>query len=103
MHRDQAIGATLLAISIIIIIAYIYLMFFPPLAGADIILLKLTGTIAVAAIFAILAWIGYTLATTPPPKPIEEIEKEIEEELKKAETEAPEQKQTESQPKQKQP
>jgi len=27
-------------------------------------------------IFAILGWIGYTLATTSPPKPIEEIEKE---------------------------
>jgi hypothetical protein len=37
-----------------------------------------TGTVAVAGVFAILAWIGYTLATTPPPKPIEEIEKEIE-------------------------
>jgi predicted DNA-binding transcriptional regulator len=98
MHRDQAIGATLLAISILIIIAYIWLMFFPPLAGADIILLKLTGTIAVAAIFAILAWIGYTLATTPPPKPIEEIEKEIEEELKKAEAETAEKKQSESKP-----
>lgn len=35
----------------------------------------------------ILAWIGYTLATTPPPKPIEEIEKELEEELKKLEKE----------------
>ncbi|RSN70343.1 transcriptional regulator, partial [Candidatus Korarchaeum cryptofilum] len=34
-----------------------------------------------------LGWIGYTLATTPPPKPIEEIEKEIEEELKKIEEE----------------
>jgi predicted DNA-binding transcriptional regulator len=41
----------------------------------------------VAGVFGILAWIGYTLATTPPPKPIEEIEKEIEEELKKLESE----------------
>jgi predicted DNA-binding transcriptional regulator len=32
--------------------------------------------------------IGYTLATTPPPKPIEDIEKEIEEELKEVEGEA---------------
>jgi len=87
MHRDQAIGATLLIASVIVIIAYIWLVFFPPIAGADILLLKLTGTVAVAGIFAILAWIGYTLATTPPPKPIEEIEKEIEEELKKAEAE----------------
>jgi predicted DNA-binding transcriptional regulator len=43
--------------------------------------------VVVAAILTILAWIGYTLATTPPPKPIEEIEKEIGEELKKAEAE----------------
>ena len=88
MHRDQAIGVTLLIASVIVIIAYIWLVFFPPIAGADILLLKLTGTVAVAGVFAILAWIGYTLATTPPPKPIEEIEKEIEEELKKAEAEA---------------
>jgi predicted DNA-binding transcriptional regulator len=39
--------------------------------------------IAVAGLGGILAWIGYTLATTPPPKPIEEIEKEIEKELEK--------------------
>jgi len=42
----------------------------------------------VAAVLGILAWVGYALATTPPPKPIEEIEKEIEEELKKLEQEA---------------
>jgi len=28
-------------------------------------------------IFAIGAWMGWTMATTPPPKPIEEIETEI--------------------------
>jgi len=88
MNKDQVLGAVLMMASAIIIIAYIWLVFFPPLAGADIFLLKLTGAVAVAGIFAILAWIGYTLATTPPPKPIEEIEKEIEEEMKKAEAES---------------
>jgi predicted DNA-binding transcriptional regulator len=44
--------------------------------------------IAVAGLGGILAWIGYTLATTPPPKPIEEIEKEIEKELEKLGTAA---------------
>lgn len=96
MSRDQALGSLLLVISIIIIIAYTWLVFFPPMYGADIFLLKLTGTVAVAGVFAILGWIGYTLATTPPPKPIEEIEKEIEEELRKLETE--EQKTTEEKP-----
>jgi len=37
--------------------------------------------IAVVAVLGIVALIGYTLATTPPPKPIEEIEKEIQQEL----------------------
>jgi predicted DNA-binding transcriptional regulator len=84
MHKDQLIGSALLLASIIVIIIYIWLVFFPPLHGADIFILKLTGAVAVAGVFSILAWIGYTLATTPPPKPIEEIEKE----LKEAEGEA---------------
>ncbi|MEM4521495.1 MAG: transcriptional regulator [Candidatus Bathyarchaeia archaeon] len=83
MSRDQAIGLLLLGVSVIIIIAYIWLVFFPPMHGVDIFILKLTGSIAIAGVFAILGWIGYTLATTPPPKPIEEIEKEIEQELEK--------------------
>jgi predicted DNA-binding transcriptional regulator len=40
-------------------------------------LIQLTLMIAVAAVLGVVAWIGYTLATTPLPKPIEEIEKEI--------------------------
>jgi len=32
--------------------------------------------IAFTAILAIGAWIGWTMATTPPPKPIEEIQLE---------------------------
>jgi predicted DNA-binding transcriptional regulator len=47
--------------------------------------MKITIAIGVVALSSIVGWIGYTLATTPPPKPIEEIEKEIEEELKKLE------------------
>lgn len=84
MPSDKAIGGLLLIVSIIVIIAYGYLVF---MTDYSLILLKLTGFIAVAGVFGILAWIGYTLATTPPPKPIEEIEKEIEEELKKLESE----------------
>jgi predicted DNA-binding transcriptional regulator len=47
--------------------------------------MQITLFIAVAAVGLIVAWIGYTLATTPPPKPIEEIEKEIEKEMKEIE------------------
>lgn len=87
MGKDQVIGASLMVGSIAVIIVYIWLLFFPFMPGVDMSVLKLTGAIAVAAVFGILAWIGYTLATTPPPKPIEEIEKELEEELKKLEKE----------------
>ena len=68
------LGAVILVVSIVV---KVWLVFFPPIAGADLLLLKLTGSVAVAGVFGILAWIGYALATTSPPKPIEEIEKEI--------------------------
>lgn len=80
------IGLSLLIVSIVVVIVYGYLLFLSP-ETISMMLMKLTLFIAVGAVFGILAWIGYTLATTPPPKPIEEIEKEIEEELKKLESE----------------
>ncbi len=85
MNRDKVIGGGLLALSLAVIVVYLWLVFLPPLEHVDIFVLKLTGAVAVVALFAIVGWIGYTLATTPPPKPIEEIEKEIEAELKKLE------------------
>ncbi len=85
MGKDQTIGWSLLALSVIVIILYSWLLWFPMWKGIDVFLLKLTGWAAVLAVFGILGWIGYTLATTPPPKPVEEIEKELEQELKKLE------------------
>lgn len=66
------------------ILIYAYLLIIPEYT---ILVLQITAFIAIAGVLGILAWIGYTLATTPPPKPIEEIEKELEEELKKLEEE----------------
>jgi len=82
----------LLVVSIVIIVVYAYVMFATHYA---LFLLELTGVVAVAVVFGILAWVGYALATTPP-KPIEEIEKEIEEELKKLEQETKQQNQTQT-------
>lgn len=84
MSKDQALGFGMMVASIVVILIYGWLVF---LSEYSLLILKLTGFIAVAGVFGILAWIGYTLASTPPPKPIEEIEKEIEEELKKLESE----------------
>jgi predicted DNA-binding transcriptional regulator len=91
MSRDRVIGLVLLVVSVVIIVAYAYVMFATHYA---MFLLELTGVVAIAVVFGILAWVGYALATTPPPKPIEEIEKEIEEELKKLEQETKQQEQT---------
>lgn len=82
MGKDQAVGALLLIAGVLGIVVYAYLVFLTEYA---LLVLKLTGFVAVGGVLAILAWIGYTLATTPPPKPIEDIEKEIEQELKKEE------------------
>jgi len=65
--------------AIIGILIYGWIVFF---TEWSFLLLQITGFVAVAGVLGILAWIGYTLAVTPPPKPIEEIEKELEEELK---------------------
>jgi len=88
LSKDQAIGVLLLVVGILGIIIYGWLVFLSPWS---ILILQLTGFIAVAAILAIISWIGYTMATTPPPKPIEEIEKEISEEIE-AESEKTEKK-----------
>ena len=84
---DRVIGALILVGSILGILVYFWLVFLSPWM---LLTMQLTAFIAVAAVLVILAWIGYTLATTPPPKPIEEIEKELEKELKEVEVEAAE-------------
>jgi len=46
-------------------------------------LIAVPVSIAFIAVMGIGAWIGWTMATTPPPKPIEEITSEIEEKTEK--------------------
>ena len=65
MANDRVIGGGIFGGSIVGIIVYGLLVFYWPT-----IVLQLTALIAVAAILCILAWIGYTMATTPPPEPI---------------------------------
>ena len=94
MSKDRVIGGGMLLAAIIIWIFYtlygFLLILFPnlPVPKPNFNLINIPVTIvwlAVTAVLFIAAWIGWTLATTPPPKPIEEIEKELEEELKQIE------------------
>ncbi|MEM3688048.1 hypothetical protein [Saccharolobus sp.] len=83
MNRDRVVGTLLFTVSILIILVYAWILFFTQWA---MLVIQITLMIAVAGVLGILAWIGYTLATTPPPKPIEEIEKELEQESKQSES-----------------
>jgi predicted DNA-binding transcriptional regulator len=66
MNKDQGIGAVVLVASIAGIVVYAWLLF-----TYAIVILQITAFIAVAAILVIAAWIGWTMATTPPPAPLE--------------------------------
>jgi len=83
LNSDQVLGAFILLGSIIGVVVYAVLLYYIPIWT-----LQVSAFLAVAFAFGILAWIGYTLATTPPPKPIEEIEKEVEAETKESKTES---------------
>jgi predicted DNA-binding transcriptional regulator len=66
MNKDQGIGAVLLVAGIVGIVIYAWLLY-----AYAILVLQITAFIAVAAVLVILAWIGWTMATTPPPAPLE--------------------------------
>jgi predicted DNA-binding transcriptional regulator len=68
LANDRAIGGGIFAGSVIGIIVYALLMVY-----AWEITLRVTAFLAVALLLGILAWIGYTMATTPPPEPITDI------------------------------
>jgi predicted DNA-binding transcriptional regulator len=85
MNRDRVVGLGLLVGSIAVAVVYTWLTL---LTEYWKIVIQLTAVVAVVGVCAIVGWIGYTLATTPPPKPIEEIEREIEEELRRLEQES---------------
>ncbi len=103
--KDQAIGGVICLVCVLVAVFYIAALFFyEPIINAlpwlnvgapsvvQFWLIAIPVLVAFVAILAIGAWIGWTMATTPPPKPIEEITSEIEEkkEEPKAEEAAPE-------------
>jgi len=93
LSKDQAIGGAIFAVCLLVAIGYIITLFMPELfrdvlgnvgltttvADVKFWIIALPVFIAFVAVLFIGAWIGWTMATTPPPKPIEEITAEIEE------------------------
>ncbi|MEM2937084.1 MAG: transcriptional regulator [Candidatus Bathyarchaeia archaeon] len=92
VSKDQSIGGAIFIVCVLIAILYVVTLFFPgwlstlglKISEADIRFWAVAVPVFIAfiAVMGIGAWIGWTMATTPPPKPIEEITSEIEEEKK---------------------
>ena len=68
MANDRTIGGAILAASAVGIVVYGALIVY-----AWEVTLRVTAFVGVALLLGILAWIGYTMATTPPPEPITDI------------------------------
>ncbi|HEX9262482.1 MAG TPA: hypothetical protein VF893_08150 [Candidatus Bathyarchaeia archaeon] len=90
VSKDQAIGGVICLVCVVVAVLYIIGLFgYEQLVkpwlnlGATldvrIWLIGIPVLVGFVAILAIGAWIGWTMATTPPPKPIEEITTEMEE------------------------
>lgn len=88
MSKDQAIGAIILVLCIFIGIFYVVTLFYPQWLSVFVIQINqgnaqfwIVATpvlIAFVGILGIGAWIGWTMASTPPPKPIEDVASEDE-------------------------
>ena len=93
MSKDQAIGGAIFIVCLLVAVGYIVTLFVPTIFVDTLEYVNLSTTvedvkfwiiaipvfIAFIAVLFIGAWIGWTMATTPPPKPIEEITSEMEE------------------------
>jgi TRAP-type C4-dicarboxylate transport system permease small subunit len=115
MSKDQAIGGAIFIVCVVVAILYLVALFgyeqlikpwlnVGSLGDVRYWLVAVPVLVAFVAILFIGAWIGWTMATTPPPKPIEEITSEIEEKKeemkaeKPAETSTPEEPEEEEKP-----
>ncbi len=86
--NDKSLGSLIVAVSVVIMVGY-FVWAFAPLLGPVVTswispemsewAYRLPVILAVYMMLLIVAWIGYTMATTPPPIPLEsplEIERE---------------------------
>jgi predicted DNA-binding transcriptional regulator len=102
VSKDQAIGGIIFIVCLVIALVYLVTLFYPQwleivgisvntnwIHNVQFWVIAIPVFIAFIAIMGIGAWIGWTMATTPPPKPIEEITSEIEEKTEIEEKEEP--------------
>ena len=68
MANDRALGGAILVGSILGIIVYGILLYYYAT-----LILEITAFLGVVVLLGILGWIGWTMATTPPPEPMPEV------------------------------
>lgn len=76
MSKDQATGLIIFLACVAIAIAYCIGLFWPAFEAVCLWIVAIPVFMGFIVILAIGVWIGWTMTTTPPPKPIEEIELE---------------------------
>ena len=100
VSKDQAIGGAILLVCVVVAVVYIVALFgyeqliqpwlnIGSTLDVRFWLIAVPVFVAFVAILFIGAWIGWTMATTPPPKPIEEITTEIEDKKEDLKVEEP--------------
>jgi len=82
LSKDQAIGAFICIVCVAVAITYAIALFWPTLEAIRLWLVAVPVFVAFVAILGIGAWIGWTMATTPPPKPMEDLQPEQKEETR---------------------
>jgi predicted DNA-binding transcriptional regulator len=75
MANDRALGGIIFLGSLLGIGIYCWLLFISPWGDLTI---KVSALLAVGMVLLIIAWIGYTLATTTPPMPLENFDVDTE-------------------------
>ena len=114
VNKDQSIGGLIFGLCVIIALFFVITLIFPgwfniigikvPIEAEASIrfwIISIPVFIAFVAVMAIGAWIGWTMATTPPPRPIEEITSEIEGKAEEADIQQKEETKTETKSKSK--
>jgi len=74
---DRVLGGVILVGSLLGVACYFWLVFLSPWS---LLVVQVSAFAAVAVALLIVAWIGYTLATTPPPMPLEDVSEGLGEE-----------------------
>ena len=88
MNKDQTLGAVIVLACLLLSVFYAVTLFYPQwlnMFGMEVAqsnvqfwVIAVPVLIVFLAILAIGSWIGWTMATTPPPKPIEALRTETE-------------------------